>query len=1838
LVTSKERTSSRSGAIALLFSSAVMLFVLLFGGVAAADEAATTANAGAAGANTGGNGAAGNGSQNGATSGQAAVSATGGDDAVAPNNATTGNSSNGSASITTGDANATGNSATNNTQQTVVEGHNGVVSITDQNATIFSGGAASANTGGNTAVGNGSQNNALALQGAASLGNNGDAVATNDATVRNESGGDARVVTGDATATGSTSNNTINQSNTIDCSTCLGVVVLGDQNANIVNVGLAVANTGGNVAVGNASQNNAASLQGSLALNGGQGDSVAANTGTASNNSNGSAGIITGDATAVGNVATNNVSQVTNINAPGAMGVIVLTDQNAAAVNVGIAIANTGLNTAVGNLSASTAVVIQGAVSGAGPPADDNVASNDGIASTDSNGTANITTGTAGAAGNRSTTNLTQAINVNTTGHAIVLSDQNAAVINFGLAVANSGGNIAVGNASQNAAVALQLALAFNLGAGGGDNVAANFGSAVDPSNGSASIWTGNAWAAGNESTTNVSQAVNANMTGGLVLPDQNALVINAGIGIANTGLNVAVGNASQNLAAVLQLALAVDLGDDNVASNFGDASTTSNGSASITTGNADSIGNKSSASTNVSQSVDTNGADMVLADQNVVAVDFGVAASNTGLNVAVGNASQNAAATVQIGVVLPARGDAVASNFGDASTESGGDASITTGNANAVGSEAHTNIAQSVHANGANGFLLTNQSAISANVGIAAANTGGNIAVGNAALSLAVVAQVAAVLFGNVDDTVAANFGTSKTKSNGSASIHTGNAAAVGTRSTTNIAQTSDMNGSGFNLTNQTAAAASIGIGIANTGGNIAIGNASQNAVLALQLAVVPNANFPNADDQVASNDSTATTDSNGSAEIWTGSADAIGNDSASTTNITQTSNVNGAGWALVDQNAAAVSVGIAVANSGLNVAVGNASNNAAATAQLAFINETGPGNLNVDDVVVSNNSTTGTTSNGSAKIVTGPAHAVGNASTTNITQSSDFNGKGFTLNDQNANVVNVGLAAANTGLNAAVGNASQNGALTLQLAFIQEAGAGNLNAGDVVAANTADTSTNSDGSASVTTGAASATGSWSTTNVNQSANTNITGNGFSLNDQNVAVVNVGAGIANTGGNIALGNVSNNGVLALQIANVRELNAGNLNADDIVAANSSTTSTNSNGSATIWTGSADATGNKSTTNVGQAANTNISGSGFVLNDQNADVTNAGLGVANTGLNIAVGNGSQNGAFGFGFAQVAENGAGNLNAEDVVASNDTTLSNTSDGSASISTGAAHAIGNDSAATTVINQASNTNISGSGFVLVDQAATVGNFGAGIANTGLNLAAGNVSQNGVASIAIARIAERQAGNFNADDVVAANQVTATNDSNGSANIHTGDAEGIGNRSTTTVNQTANNNITGKGFEDTDQGVLVVNAGVGVGNSGLNAAIGNASQNAIFSLQRARISERGAGNFNIDGDAVASNTQDLANKSNGSANVTTGGAGGYGNISTTTINLNGGGDISVFNVGVGIANSGLNLALGNGSQNNIQIRERARIRETGAGNLNIDGDAVAANTVSSTNWSRGDASITTGNATGYGNTSTTTLDGLSNDGTVVVVNFGIGLANTGLNIGVGNGSNNVINSAIILAGVLETGAGNLNIDGDGVASNAVTEVNDSDGHAAITTGDAYALGNRSATGIVDAEDATTLNFGLAFANTGLNIGAGNTSNNVTTHNAFASAPGGISSNVADLSNKSDGTATIHTGNANAFGNIASNATCQGVSFGPTCPQPTLPELPPPFPCLPGSSNCPIVHPTDCNSNNTCPTGHKPEPPVLARTGGSVETQALLGFLLLAIGVFLRRKARTA
>ncbi len=78
---------------------------------------------------------------------------------------------------------------------------------------------------------------------------------------------------------------------------------------------------------------------------------------------------------------------------------------------------------------------------------------------------------------------------------------QDSDVLNLGVAVANSGGNLALGNVSGN--------LAAN-GQGAFGLIASNNGSATNASNGSAVVRTGAANAQGNTSTTNIDQGINA--------------------------------------------------------------------------------------------------------------------------------------------------------------------------------------------------------------------------------------------------------------------------------------------------------------------------------------------------------------------------------------------------------------------------------------------------------------------------------------------------------------------------------------------------------------------------------------------------------------------------------------------------------------------------------------------------------------------------------------------------------------------------------------------------------------------------------------------------------------------------------------------------------------------------------------------------------------------------------------------------------------------------------------------------------------------------------------------------------------------------------------------------------------------------------------------------------------------------------------------------------------------------------------------------------------------------------------------------------------------------------
>ncbi|HEV2809520.1 MAG TPA: hypothetical protein VGV93_03875, partial [Acidimicrobiales bacterium] len=241
------------------------------------------------------------------------------------------------------------------------------------------------------------------------------------------------------------------------------------------------------------------------------------------------------------------------------------------------------------------------------------------------------------------------------------------------------------------------------------------------------------------------------------------------------------------------------------------------------------------------------------------------------------------------------------------------------------------------------------------------------------------------------------------------------------------------------------------------------------------------------------ATNDSDISNDSDGTAVIDTGDANAVGN--ISNTEINQTADATGGN---VDQDAAVVNEGTADADTGGNTAIGNNSINVVENRQSAVAanldtTTTGtiPGHNNA-----SNTSSASNTSNGTAAIETGDAEAVGNVSDTEVNQTADAGTGGFFGGgvDQDAAVVNIGDANANTGGNTAIGNNSTNVVSNDQTAVaVGDDGVVDPCCPQPQAANSAsNTSTaanTSDGTAAISTGDAAAVGNVSQTAIDQHA-----------------------------------------------------------------------------------------------------------------------------------------------------------------------------------------------------------------------------------------------------------------------------------------------------------------------------------------------------------------------------------------------------------------------------------------------------------------------------------------------------------------------------------------------------------------------------------------------------------------------------------------------------------------------------------------------------------------------------------------------------------------------------
>lgn len=262
------------------------------------------------------------------------------------------------------------------------------------------------------------------------------------------------------------------------------------------------------------------------------------------------------------------------------------------------------------------------------------------------------------------------------------------------------------------------------------------------------------------------------------------------------------------------------------------------------------------------------------------------------------------------------------------------------------------------------------------------------------------------------------------------------------------------------------------------------------------------------------------------GTVTITTGDAFALGNWSSTTINQSTTVVVTARGQDVtVDQPASVVNVGTATAVTGSNTALGSG-NNGNGTALITTGDAVAYGNrsttvISQDTTVIvtgshssvrvaqsaavdnigtataatGDNTATGTTGsgNGYAAISTGSATAVGNQSSTTVTQNTTAvatgNRSSITIGQQ-ADVHNVGTATASTGGNAAVA-----------------------------------TSGGGTGSVLITTGDASAVGNQADTTITQTGISVATGKfaGISI-IQGVGVVNNGTAVATTGGNTAVG------------------------------------------------------------------------------------------------------------------------------------------------------------------------------------------------------------------------------------------------------------------------------------------------------------------------------------------------------------------------------------------------------------------------------------------------------------------------------------------------------------------------------------------------------------------------------------------------------------------------------------------------------------------------------------------------------------------------------------------
>jgi hypothetical protein len=254
------------------------------------------------------------------------------------------------------------------------------------------------------------------------------------------------------------------------------------------------------------------------------------------------------------------------------------------------------------------------------------------------------------------------------------------------------------------------------------------------------------------------------------------------------------------------------------------------------------------------------------------------------------------------------------------------------------------------------------------------------------------------------------------------------------------------------------------------------------------------------------------------------------------------------------------------------------------------------------------------------------GDADSTGNQATTDHGQSLTATpGSDPTIGAQDAGEANAGAAGANAGGNSGTGNSDENESDTENT--------------DQINADSAENE--SEGSVANTSGNAKAAGNQSTSQLRQDAVSSGKGGGLTLIGQHAFILSAGGAYADTGWNDgddthsgdanAWGNASATRVGQQVIVEDED---GTLRlvdqADAVANLGAAVALTGFNVGDAIDTGNATAGGSESTTNSDQGATITESPTGPAIVDQNGLTTNAGAGIANTGINQTSGDDSTN--------------------------------------------------------------------------------------------------------------------------------------------------------------------------------------------------------------------------------------------------------------------------------------------------------------------------------------------------------------------------------------------------------------------------------------------------------------------------------------------------------------------------------------------------------------------------------------------------------------------------------